>query len=285
MSAVFWVFASILLAVVLPALLRPLLAARADREDDRVPAAAATRARLAELDRDVAMGSIAEADASAARLELERELLNIVDAPASREDVLPARRTALAVGLLVPVFAITLYLFLGDREHGPAGLTGMPSQSPEQMVEQLAARMADNPDDARGWDMLARSYMVLGRHREAVQALQRLQALRGESPELMVRLADALSREAGGTLAGRPTELIEQALALDPQNRAGLWLAGMIAIEKGDSFGALGRWRELLALLDPSDPARPKLEEFIRRAEVEIRNSLQSAPSGAQNQP
>jgi cytochrome c-type biogenesis protein CcmH len=270
-NAFFWVFAAALLAVVLPALLRPLLAARAQHEDDRMPVAAATRARLAELDRDVATGSIAEADARSVRLELERELLQIIDAPADRKDALPARRMAFAVGILVPLFAITLYLFLGDREHGPAGLMGTQPQSPEQMVEQLAARMADNPDDARGWDMLARSYMVLGRHREAVQALQRLQTLRGESPELMVRLADALSREAGGTLAGRPTELVEQALAVDPHNRAGLWLAGMIALEKGDAFGALGHWKELLTLLDPSDPARPKLEEFVRRAEAEIR--------------
>jgi cytochrome c-type biogenesis protein CcmH len=147
----------------------------------------------------------------------------------------------------------------------------MPPQSPEQMVEQLAARLEANPEDPRGWDMLARSYVVLGRHREAIEALERLRALTGETPELMVRLADALSREAGGTLAGRPAELVAQALAVDPNNRAGLWLAGMIAAERGDYFGAIGRWKELLTLLDPADPARPKLEEFIRRAEAGIR--------------
>jgi cytochrome c-type biogenesis protein CcmH len=270
-SAAFWVFAAALIAVALPALLRPLLAAHTEREDDRAPAVAATRARLAELDRDVATGSIAEADARAARVELERELLQIIDAPAIGGEARPARRTALAVGLLVPAFAIMLYLFLGDREHGPAGLTGMPPQSPEQMVEQLAARLAANPEDPRGWDVLARSYMVLGRYRDAIEALEHLQALTGETPELMVRFADALSREAGGTLAGRPAELVEQALAADPHNRAGLWLAGMIALERGDYFGAMGRWKQLLALLDPADPSRPKLEEFIRRAEAEIR--------------
>lgn len=268
MNVLFWSCAAVLIAAVLPALLRPLFAARAEAGDDRKPAADAVRARLRELDADVAGGSIAEADARAVRVELERELLQLVDTPPAAGESRPARGAALAVGLLVPALAVGLYLLLGDQAHGPAARA---PQSPEQMVEQLAARLAEHPDDPRGWDMLARSYMVLGRHREALDALQRLQAFTGETPDMLVRIADAESREAGGALAGRPAELVERALALDPHNRAGLWLAGMVAAEKGDYFGAIGRWKELLALVEPDDPVRPRLEEFIRRAETELK--------------
>jgi len=268
-SALFWTGAALLTAAVLPAVLRPLLTARAPHADDREPAADAVRARLAELELDVANGSIADADAGAVRVELERELLAVADSqPAGRAEYRPARIVAALVGVLLPLFAVILYLLLGDQSHGPALRA---PQSPEQMVAQLAERLADNPDDPRGWDMLARSYMVLGRHRDAIEALHRLRAFTGETPDLLVRLADAESREAGGSLAGRPAELVAQALAIDPQNRAGLWLAGIIAAEKGDYFGAIARWKELLALVEPSDPVRPRLEEFIRRAETELR--------------
>jgi cytochrome c-type biogenesis protein CcmH len=263
MSPLFWILAAAMIAAVLASVLRPLLARPGPRADDSGPAAAAVRARLAELDADAAAGAIAGTDAVAVRAELERELLQISAAPpAGNGDQRPARRSAFVIGVLLPLFAIALYLLIGGQRPGPA-------LSPEQMVEQLAARLAAEPDDPRGWDMLARSYMVLGRHRDARMALLRLQALSGDSPDLLVRLADAESREAGGSLAGHPAELVAQALALDPKNRAGLWLAGMIAAEQGDKFGALARWKELLALVDPSDPAYPKLEELIRRAEAE----------------
>lgn len=268
----FWMLAAVLIAAVLPAVLRPLLAARASSADDRGPAAAAVRARLAELELDIASGTIAENDARGVRIELERELLEIAaDESTGSSGPGSARGTAATVAILLPLLSIGLYLYLGGHGYGPAGMTGRPPQSPEQMVDQLAARLEANPDDPRGWDMLARSYMVLGRHREAIEALHRLQALSGESPDLLVRFADALSREAGGRLAGQPAELVARALAIDPDNRAGLWLDGMIAAEKGDYFGAIARWKQLLALVEPSDPAYPKLQEFIRRAEAELR--------------
>lgn len=268
MNVIFWITAAVLVAAVLPALLRPLLTVRGQPADDRRPAADAVRARIAELDLDVASGNITDADAAGVRVELERELLGIADENTAAGDVRPARGAAIAVGILLPLFAIGLYLYLGDRGHGPAARA---PQSPEEMVAQLAARLAASPDDPRGWDMLARSYMVLGRHREALAALARLQEFTGETPDMLVRIADAESREAGGTLAGRPAELVERALAMDAHNRAGLWLAGMVAAEKGDYFGALARWKQLLELVEPDDPVRPRLEEFIRRAENELR--------------
>lgn len=273
MSIAFWIGAALMLGGALYAVLRPLLGRNAAVAAPAAPALLALRARLAELEREVAAGSLAAPDADVLRIEIEREMLQHADAAVPPAETRPSRRTAIVLGLLLPLFCVALYLLLGLPGYLAAGggTTEQAPIDPAAMVAQLEARLESEPEDARGWDMLARSYMVLGRHADAVLALDRLKALRGDSPELMVRLADALSREAGGTLAGRPAQLVAEALAVDPQNQAGLWLAGMVAAENGDYFGAIGRWRELLALVDAQHPAREKLEELIRRAEAEAR--------------
>ncbi|RMF16141.1 MAG: c-type cytochrome biogenesis protein CcmI [Alphaproteobacteria bacterium] len=45
------------------------------------------------------------------------------------------------------------------------------------MVARLEERLARHPDDASGWQRLARSYLVLGETQKAVRALQRLRTL------------------------------------------------------------------------------------------------------------
>ena len=46
----------------------------------------------------------------------------------------------------------------------------MHQSSIEEMVDRLAARLEQQPDDVEGWVMLTNSYMTLGRHREAAEA-------------------------------------------------------------------------------------------------------------------
>ena len=50
------------------------------------------------------------------------------------------------------------------------------------MVERLADRLEENPDDLEGWLRLARSYQVLGDTERAADAMRRAQALRGVVP-------------------------------------------------------------------------------------------------------
>lgn len=65
-------------------------------------------------------------------------------------------------------------------DHPPAGGTALPAGQEEMirgMVERLAQRLKDNPDDAEGWRMLARSYEVLGQADKAKEALAKADAL------------------------------------------------------------------------------------------------------------
>ena len=79
--------------------------------------------------------------------------------------------------------------------------------------------------------------------------------------------ADALGMAQGGSLAGRPRELIAQALTLDATHARALEMAGSAAFEQNDPGAAAGYWRQLLAQLPDGSPQRRELAAAAARAE------------------
>ena len=120
------------------------------------------------------------------------------------------------------------------------------------MVESLAARLEENPDDAAGWRRLARSYGVLGEHERAADALRRAVEVAPDDLETLRAYADALTEAA---LPEPPpadaVAVYQRILALAPDDAVALWLTGLAAAEDGDSTTARARWERLLALLQP----------------------------------
>jgi cytochrome c-type biogenesis protein CcmH len=138
--------------------------------------------------------------------------------------------------------------------------TSGPQQPPadvEQMVERLAVRLQKQPDDARGWSTLAHSYYVLGRFAEAAGAYERLLALMPPDADTLADYADALAMAQGRSLAGKPMDLVRQALMLDPANWKALSMAGTEAFQRGDANAAIGFWSRARAVVPAeSDNAR-----------------------------
>ena len=64
----------------------------------------------------------------------------------------------------------------------------------------------------------------LKRHAEAAAAFAKAAALPAD-PVLLVDYADALAMAQGRRMEGKPAQLVEQALALDPRNEKALMLA------------------------------------------------------------
>jgi len=243
------------------------------------------RERLAELDADLAEGAIDEAHHLQARAELERDLLEDT-ADVGRE---PARKTsagrwaALAVVVAVPLLAGVLYWQLGAYHL----IDGVPEQaadrgpSVESMVQNLAKRLEENPDDLNGWIMLGRSYNVLERYDLAAQAYEKAYTLSPNQPELLADFAEVLSLTAGSSMAGRPIELIKEALRLDPNNIKALWLAGIAAYQAGERNAALTVWQKLAALLPPGDGNGKLVNEAIDRVKSELQGGIASAAAPA----
>jgi cytochrome c-type biogenesis protein CcmH len=148
------------------------------------------------------------------------------------------------------------------------------------MVERLAARLRESPDDVEGWKLLGRSYSVLGRFPESADAYAKAAARAPRDAQLLADFADVLAMARGsagaGNLLGEPEKLIARALEIDPQNLKALALAGTAAFARKDYAAAAAQWEKMLPLVPPdSEDAR------AIRANVEEARALAGSPPPA----
>lgn len=267
----FWLLAAVLTAVTMAVLLTPLLRrARNDAGGTHIqsPNVRSQMVRwyqdqLRELDADLRTGAIDAAGLAHARAELGQRLLDDTADTASTPQARPDRRPVLLAAVLLaalPTSAVLLYQHLGK----PASLwmpgdmttaarsdhTGGDAQI-ESMVNSLAQRLRDTPDDAPGWALLARSYSTMERPADAVAAYAKAVALAPQGASLRADYADALATAQGGTLAGAPIEQVRLALKADPDEPKALALAASAAVERGDVSDAIAHWERLYQLLPP----------------------------------
>ena len=250
---VFWLIAAVFAAGALAYVLRPLLWRGAGQEVKRNDANVAIyKDQLRELDAELAAGTLTPDDHSRARLELEARLLEDVPAVEVERAAVGGRRAALVVGIAIPLLAVCVYFATGTPRALAPQEPEITAQQIDAMVARLAARLRDNPDDADGWKLLGRSYMVLGRFPEAVAAYAKAAEKAPRDAQLLADFADALAMTRGEKLAGEPEQLVLRALEVDPNNLKALALAGTAAYERQDFAKAAELWGRMLPLV-PAD--------------------------------
>lgn len=284
---VFWVIAVLLAGAALAFVLPPLLGRRRAAPDAANNAAnvAVYRDQLRELEADLAAGTLARDQYEDSRRELEARLLDDVRDPGTgTRAAKPVRGTAIAAGIAIPLVSILLYLTVGTPNallpQSPGGDSrGITRQQIEGMVERLAARMGENPDDATGWVMLGRSYAVLDRFPEAVSAYANAVKRSPPDAQLLADYADALAMAQGRRLQGEPERIIAQALKVDPRNVKALALAGTAAFENHDFKGAIAHWRKILEVVPPDSDMADSIRDSIADAEKLAGGAVKAQPA------
>jgi cytochrome c-type biogenesis protein CcmH len=252
------------LVFILPTLLRKQSASTVHVQRDALNLEV-LRDQLRELNADREAGVIDEAGYENSRRELEQRVAEDVR-PGTQTIVAQTGKpwTAIGLAILVPVVAAALYFTVGNRDGlDPSKVVAASSQeniTPEQingMVEKLARRLKDTPDDIEGWTMMARSYAALGRFKDAADAYAHLTKLLPQDADMLADYADALAMANNRTMQGEPEKAILQALQLDPKNIKALALSAVADSERHDYNGAVAQWRKIMALAPPdSDLAR-----------------------------
>jgi len=249
----FWLIAALFAAAALAFVLRPLLRRPTVQEVKRSDANVAIyKDQLRELDAELAAGTLTAEDHSRARLELEARLLEDVPAMEVERATKGGRRAALVVGIAIPVLAAAVYFFTGTPRALAPQAAEVSAQQIDAMVSRLAAKLRENPDDADGWKLLGRSYMVLGKFPEAVAAYAKAAEKSPRDAQLLADFADALAMTRGEKLAGEPEQLVLRALQIDPSNLKALALAGTASYERQDYAKAADFWARMLPLV-PAD--------------------------------
>lgn len=255
--ALFLLFIAVALAFVLPPLLRrDVKPGQVDRKEANV---AIYYDQLAELKADLDSGELDAAQYEDARREIEKRLSE--DVPLESAPVAAAqagRWPGFVLAGAIPALAIALYVGLGTPEALLMTRTEVPAAAAEQgqhdaapMIAALEAKLKEKPDDAAGWYMLARSYATTGNYGEAARAFAKASELFPEDARLLADYADALAMAQGQSLQGKPLELINKALKLNPNDEKALNLAASAAYQNKDFAKAAAYWRQLLKVLPP----------------------------------
>jgi cytochrome c-type biogenesis protein CcmH len=294
---VFWILAALMTALALAFVLVPLLRPRV------APVAAPTadqanlevlRSQRREIDEDVAAGTL-PADARAEVLDelMERAALDLAHAETAPAAPSRAWRTAAGAALAIPVLAFGLYAVLGNpRAADPAVLDAMKGGKADEhqiaaMVDNLARKVRERPEDAEGWALLARSMAALNRFPEAAEAYAHLAKLVPNDAQVLADYADVLGMAQGRSLKGKPYELVQQALRIEPRNRKALAIAGTAALDDGDYPAAQRYWQTLAedipADTDDGKQIQAVLAEIRTRAAESGKSLPAAAPKAASN--
>lgn len=279
-----WFVLALMTAAAIFAVLWPL--SRRDQALRSGSDVAVYRDQLDEIRRDQTAGLIGDSEAAAAQVEVSRRLIAAADAeaalpPAASATAVAWRRRAIAVVALValPAGAIALYLAVGSPM-----LPGQPLASREpadrqtiaQMVAQVEAHLAKNPDEGRGWEVVAPIYLRMRRYEDAVKARRMALALNGETAERHAGLGEALTAAANGIVTAEALAAFKAAVALDAEHHKARFFLGLAAEQDGRATEAVAIWR---ALLDEAPPDAP-WAQFIRAELTRVAGAPSGGPSG-----
>jgi cytochrome c-type biogenesis protein CcmH len=170
----------------------------------------------------------------------------------------------------VPLLAIGVYGALGSPGLPDAPLQARLEKAPERMdaailVRQVEAHLAQNPNDGRGWELLAPIYLGMGRAGEAVQARANALKLLGATAAREADLGEALVADAKGIVSADARAAFERARKYESANAKALFFLGLAAEQDGRAADAVAIWREVEARAAPGDPWRLAATQRIAR--------------------
>lgn len=256
------------------------------------------RDQLDEIDRDRALGTIGTVEAEAARVEVSRRLLaaaDAADAPKSRTDdaglTWRRRLAALAMLVAVPLVAGPFYFTLGSpdlpgqpyaerlaRVHDGVPMTAGGQNTQGQSIEALIARveayLERNPEDGRGWELIAPVYMRIGAYEAAAKARANALRILGSTADREADYGEATMAAANGVITAEAKASFDRAIKLDPKNVSARFYLGLAAEQDGRKTEALATWRALLAEASPD----AGWTDFVTRAIARVEGKPVSTP-------
>jgi len=243
-----WASVAAMTVVAIAGVLWPLFRKRPARSGSDV---AVYRDQLQEIERDLGLGLIGAKEAEAARIEVSRRLLGATDegGEIASDSGWSFGRTAIA-GLalvLLTMGSAALYLRLGTPSLAQTTVAAAPeTSSVDKLVAQAEEYLTRNPQEARGWEVLAPVYMQLGRYTDSANAWRNVVQLSGENADRLANLGEALTAESNGIVTAEAKDAFVRSAALDPTTATAQFYIGVAAEQDGKNGDATKIFRDLI---------------------------------------
>jgi cytochrome c-type biogenesis protein CcmH len=299
----FWIVAILITLAVAVILVRAVVRGAGDEIESRAASDVAVyRAQLQEVDRDVARGVIAAADAERVHAEIARRLI-AADKAQSAEHRSTGKAPASAALVIIAVAvmgSVASYWWLGAPGYGDMALkdriafaeevrTSRPNQAAaeaalppfvdpvdidpryQQLLIQLRTTVAQRPEDAQGHALLAQQERRIGNFMAAKEAQTQLMTLKGDAvtAQDLADLGEIQVFAAGGYVSPEAEMSLRAALAQDPRNGVGRYYLGLMLAQTFRPDQAFRIWDGLLRA-GPEDAAwiPPILEQIEGMAQL-----------------
>jgi cytochrome c-type biogenesis protein CcmH len=240
--------------------------------------------QLAEIDRDLDRGLIARGEAQAAKVEVSRRLIEADETAQAAADRKPVASTetsrrrlaAAAILVAVPLLSLGLYSYLGSPNDPDqpllARLTDVPDNATlDELVARAEAKLAANPGDGAGWDLMAQIYIKQGRYEDAKQAYANAIRLLGPTAERQANFGVAMVAAANGMVTSDAKAAFESVLKLDPKEFRANYFLGIAKEQDGDKQGAVAAWQALMQ-------ANPEASDFLGKEIARVNGVAPPAP-------
>lgn len=221
-----------------------------------------------------------EQDRRAVQADLEQEFRDLESVPTVLAEASPPatpptdtgsgrnldRAIGVALIMLVALVGGGVYLLKGVPKP-PAATTTMDAADMVAKIDQMAARLENEPDNLTGWLQLGRSYAVTGQLDKAARTYTRILKTRPDQIEAQVGLGELQIRSNDPEQVTLGVRLFRRILLKDPNHPEALWYLGAASYRAGNREESLTHWRRLLANLPEADPSREMVQEAMAEAE------------------
>ena len=267
----FWIFAGVLTFAACLAVLLPALRREATQPLDADFDLEVYQDQLAEVERDAARGAIAPAEAEQARAEIGRRILKL-----DRQRAAGSKRSGSHLGRVVATIAVLAVPVASWGIYAATGSPNLPAQplyarlaadpaesSMAELVARAESHLAANPQDGRGWDVLAPIYYRMGRFAESATAYRNAIRLLEPTAARESGLGEAIAAGAGGVIIAEAQAALERALELNPADPKARFLLAAGLAQEGRTQEAADAWRAMLTDLPADSPWRGAVGQAI----------------------
>lgn len=268
---VFWIVAASLTLAACLVVLLPAVRRQPELTHDNEHDLAVYNDQLQELEKDVARGVINASEAAEARSEIGRRILKLSSQKQDESHSTQLGKVITTVAVLsIPLASWGIYAATGSPHLPAQPLQARLDKNPsDNTLDELIARaenhLSANPQDGRGWDVLAPIYFRVGRYDDSVIAYRNAIHLLGANATRETGLGEAIASASGGVITAEAHDAFERALALEPENPKARFLMAAALSQEGRQEEAKQALRKMQDELPLDSPWREAVARALQQ--------------------